>query len=384
MISLSNDIDTHLQALYHSGQISRYVHSKLADGSLKTGWIEQGLLSKGMKGKLSDKNNQESLVIPADRFARLARDLGEWEDTAIFIIGSKGSAASKFVAIVFRQQDSQSLIAFQIQKTSPHDIIRFLLQNALGKKVSQQFEEPNLDYVEKLRVDASEGEVDEMTVLSLPKKQAKISEWMKEALLSPSSESIEIQHGTSNTIPKFAALVTRWLTGLELFKSTSSVIAAFVFIGQQSMDTCFWDQPQRIAAFTIFSHKNLESLSRNYLIPLWVVPGESVETPKPAREVTIEPRKVGVSSKKPSSTERYEKPILTSTVDAEKTLANLSRRLDSLESKLRSSTTGSEVSVKDHGTLDVLQSKLSENIERIESFSKRLNDLEKRIRKIRS
>lgn len=384
MISLSNDIATHLQALYHSGQISGYIHSKLTDGSLKTGWIEQGLLSKGMKGRLRDKNNQESLVIPADRFARLARDRGGWEDAALVIIGSKGLAASKFVAMVFGRQDSQSLIAFQIQRTSPHDIIRFLIQNALRKKVSQRFEEPALDYIEQLRMDASEGEVDELTVLSLPKKQVKLSEWMKEALLSPSSESIELQHGTSNTIPKFAALVTRWLTGLELFKGTQSGIAAIVFIGQKTMDACFWDQPQRKAAFTTFNHDNIVSLSRKYLTPLWVVPGESVESPKPTREVSVEPRKVFVSSKKPSSIGRHEEPILASTKTVEKILANLSRRLDSLESQLKSPKTASEVAGKNRGPLDVLQSRLSENIERIESFSKRLSDLEKRIRKIRS
>ena len=203
---MSNDIATHLQALYHSGQISGYIHSNLSDGPLKTGWIEQGLLSKGMKGNLRDKHNQESLVIPADRFARLARDRGGWTDAALVIIGPKGLAASKFVAMVYGPQGSQSLIAFQIQKTSPHEIVRFLLQNALGTKVSKLFEEPNLDYIEQLRMDASEGEVNEMTVLSLPKMQVKLSVWMKEALLSPSSESIEIQHGTSNAIPKCGSL----------------------------------------------------------------------------------------------------------------------------------------------------------------------------------
>jgi hypothetical protein len=384
VISLSNDISIHLQALYHSGQISGYIHSKLTDGSLKTGWIEQGLLSKGLKGNLRDKNNQESLVIPADRFARLARDRGDWEDVALVIIGSKGVAAGKFVAMVFGRQGSQSLIAFQIQKTSPHEIIRFLLQNVLGKKTTELFEEPNLDYVEQLRMDASEGEVDEMTVLSLPKKQVKVSEWMKEALLSPSSESIEIQHGTSNTIPKFAALATRWLSGLELFKATPSGIAVLIFIGHRTMDACFWDQPQRKVAFTTFNHDNLEFLSRKYLTPLWIVPGERVEVPTPTREVTVEPRKAFVSSKKPSSPERHEGQISTSIKDAEKMLANLSRRLDSLESKFKLSETDSDVVVNDRSTLDVLQSKLSENIERIESFSKQLIDLEKRIRKIRS
>ncbi len=374
MKTLSNDIATHLQALYHSGQINGYIHSKLTKGPLKTGWIEQGLLSKGMKGKLRDKNNQESLLIPADRFARLARDRRGWEDAAFVIIGSKGSTAPKFVAMVFGQQDSQTLIAFRIEKTSPYDIVRFLLQNALKKKAIRHFEEPNIDYIEQLRLDVSEGKVDEMTVLSLPKKQVKISEWMKDALLSPSSDSIQIQHGTSNQIPKFAALVTRWITGLELFKATTNGIAALIFLGRKKMDVCFWDQPQRIAAFTTFAHNNVESLAMNYLTPLWIVPGESVETPKPTREVTVEPRKATVPPKKP----------LTTTKETQKVLTDLSRRLDSIETQLKSSTTDPQVIEMDRGTMDVLQSRLSENIERIEALSKRLVELEKRLKKIRS
>jgi hypothetical protein len=372
--TLSNDIATHLQALYHSGQINGYIHSKMTEGPLKTGWIEQGLLTKGLKRKLRDKNNQESLLIPADRFARLTRDRSELMDASFVIIGSKGTTAPKFVAMVFGQQDSQTLIAFQIEKTSPYEIVRFLLHNALKKKATSHFEEPNIDYVEQLRLDVSEGMVDEMTVLSLPKKQMKISEWMKDALLSPSSDSIQIQHGTSNQIPKFAALVTRWLTGLELFKATTNGIAALIFLGRKNMDACFWDQPQRIAAFTTFAHTNVESLAMNYLTPLWVVPGESIETPRPTREVTVEPRKATVPPKKP----------LTTTKETQKVLTDLSRRLDSIETRLKASTTDSQVIDMNRGTMDVLQSRLSENIERIEALSKRLADLEKRLKKIRT
>ena len=149
MIFLSKDLVTHLQALYHSGQITGYIHSKLPEGSLKTGWIEQGLLSKGMKGNLRDKHNQESLVIPADRFARLTRDRPGWENMAIVMIGPKGLVANKFVSIIYGDKGSQSMIAFQIEKTSPHEITKFLLQNALGKGATLSFEEPNLDYISK-------------------------------------------------------------------------------------------------------------------------------------------------------------------------------------------------------------------------------------------
>lgn len=379
---MSIDIATHLQALYHSGQISGYIHARLPEGSLKTGWIEQGLVSKVMKGNLRDKNNQESLVIPSDRFTRLTRDRNEQNELALFIIGPKGLGARKFVAMVFGARGQQSLITFQTHKMTLNEIIQFILQNAIREKVAKSFEEPNIDYVEQLRLDASQGVVNEMTVVTLPKKDERISDWMKEVLLSPSSENIEIHHGTSNIIPKFALLVTRWLTGLELFKGSSNVIASLIFIGPKSMDTCFWDQTQKIAAFTIFNTKQLYWLSRKYLEPLWIVPGESIEAQPHAREVIVETRSVSVSPVKQPLLERHEKSVSVSTAQTEKLVARLSERLDSLESQLKSSLQTDEVVETDRGTMDVLQSKLSENIDRIESLSKRLIELEKRLKKI--
>lgn len=371
---MSDDLATHLQAFYHSGQIARYIHSRLPDGSLKTGWIEQGLLSKGLKGTLRDKNNQESLVIPADRFARLTRDLSGWKDAALVIIGPKGLATSKFVSIVFEKDGFHSLLAYETKNVSPHEIIRFLVENVLGMNLSKSFEEPNLDYIEQLVMDNSKGSIDDTIVLTLPKKQVKISDWLKESLLSPSSENVELQYGNSNALSKFAALMTRWLTGLELFKKTSNGIAALVFLGDKSTNVCLWDQPQRKAVFSTFKINSLEELSQNYLLPLWLVPGERVATSQQKREVTVETRRISGTNSS----------VLTPTKAAEERLALISKRLDSIELQLKASTDGSNTSVKDSGSLDVLQTRLSENIERIDALSRRLAELEKRIRKIRS
>ncbi|MFW9805345.1 MAG: hypothetical protein ACFFFK_01290 [Candidatus Thorarchaeota archaeon] len=381
---MSKDLVTHLQAWYHSGQITGYIHSKLPEGPLKTGWIEQGLLSKGMKGNLRDKHNQESLVIPADRFARLTRDRPDWEDVAIVMIGPKGLVADKFVSILYGNRGSQSMIAFQIEKTSPHEITRFLLQNTLGKGMSQSFEEPNLDYIEQIRMDSSKGDVEEMIVLTLPKKQVKLSDWMKEALLSPSSEIIEVQFESSNKISKFAALITRWLTGLELFKNIPSGIAAIAFLSKNTIEACLWDQPQRKAVFSIFKDNRLEAFSSNYLTPLWLVPGESVETPKHVREVTVEDRTSSTRIENQAKPESSVTTISKSTQDAKTQLSVILKRLDSIESRIKSSAASSDISLKDSGTMDVLQNRLAESIERIESLSKRLVELEKRLRKIPS
>lgn len=387
MISISNNITIRLQALYHSGDVLGYVFSKLPEDSLKTGWIEQGLLAKGMKGQLSDKHNQESLVIPADRFARLTRDMSGSGFTSISVIGPKGVTERKFVAMVFGKRNSQSLIAFQIQNQSPLEIIRFLLQHCLGKIVSRSFDEPNLDYVEQLRMDSKEKLVNDMLVLSLPKGKVKLSEWIKVALKERASDDIIIRHGTSKDLPIFSILLTRWVNGLELFRGMRSAIAACVFVKKGHVDICFWDSPQRLAAFGTINGADIEELSRKYLVPMWTVPGDSILPSTKKREVVVESR----SRTDPRKTTPDSNVLHTD--DMKRNIESLASRLDhlsisSLETRLdtieTNVPTNSDPTVHEKGSLDALQTRLSDSIDRIETLSKRLAELEKQIKKISS
>lgn len=386
MISISDDITTRLQALFHSGDVKSYIHSKLPEESLKTGWIEKGLLSKGMKGQLRDKHNQESLVIPADRFARLTRDMSGAGPANIVVIGSKGLIESKFAAMIYEFEGSQSLIAFQIQNHTPLEIVQLLLQG-LGKRVSSNLDEPNLDYVEQLRMDAAERIVNDALVLSLPKEIAKISEWIKATIQEKSSDRILLRHGTSKDLVIFSALLTRWINGLELFRELRSSIVACVFVKDKEMDVCFWDSSQKIASFATFASVNIEELSRKYLLPLWMVPGDSLEPQPKKREVVLEPR----SSKRGKTLSETKKT--KKSVEVDDTIGSLKRRLDSvsipdLETQLESIEsriqTSKDTPSLDKGSLDALQSRLSDNIDRIESLANRLGELEKRIKKISS
>lgn len=385
MISISNDITTRLQALYHSREVFGYIHSKLPEGTLKTGWIEHGLLSKGMKGQLLDKHNQESLVIPADRFARLTRDMSDSGFTSIAVFGPRGLEKQKFVAIIFGKAKSQSLIAFQVQKQSPLEIIRFLLQHCFGKTVSKHYDEPNLDYVEQLRMDTNQRLISDMLVLSLPKGKVKISEWIKVALQEESSDDIIIRHGPSKELSVFSALLTRWVNGLELFRGMQSAIAACVFVKNDHMVVCLWDSPQRIATFASINGIDFEELSRKYLVPMWTAPGDSIQPSTPKREVVLESRlrtgrKKTTPDRKMTRTDDLKISFESLTTRLDKLpIANLETRLDNLETQIM---TKSGPSSHEKGSLEALQTRLSDNIDRIETLSKRLVELEKRIKKI--
>jgi hypothetical protein len=339
-----------------------------------------------MKGQLRDKHNQESLIIPTDRFARLTKDMSGIGPVNIFILGSKGLSEKKFAAMIYEYEGSQSLIAFQIQTHTPLDIVGLLLQG-FGKKMSSKLDDPNLDYVEQLRMDTAERIVSDALVLSLPKEIAKISEWIKATIQEKSSDNILLRHGNSKDLVVFSALLTRWINGLELFREMRSAIAACVFVKDKEMDVCFWDSSQKIASFATFTSVNIEELSRKYLLPLWMVPGDSLRPSPKKREVVVEPR-TRKRGKDPS--EKKESKL---SVDVDDSIESMKRRLDSvsipdLETRLESIETKMQTSPDspelDKGTFDALQSRLSDNIDRIESLANRLGDLEKRIKKISS
>ncbi|MHA1951501.1 MAG: hypothetical protein ACW987_16755, partial [Candidatus Thorarchaeota archaeon] len=267
---MSTDIIARLQELFQSEIVLGYIHTKLPTRSLQTGWIEQGLISKRIQGQLRDKTIQESLVIPGDRFARLTRDMSDAGTVNIVVIGSKGLNETKFVAIISEYEDSQTLTAIQIQKFSPLEIIQMFLQG-YGKKVSIEFDEPNLDYVEQMRLDVAERIVNDALVISLPKGVTKLSEWMKVTLNEKSSASILLRHGTSQDLVTFSALLTKWVNRLDLFRRLDSVIAACLFMKKNHLDICLWDSSQMIASFASIASINIEEVTRKYLVPLWTV-----------------------------------------------------------------------------------------------------------------
>jgi hypothetical protein len=377
---MSSEIITRLQALFHSGDITGYIHSNLPDDSLKTGWIEKGLLSKGMRGQLREKHNQESLVIPADRFTRLVRDMKGAGHANIVIIGSKGLRENKFAAMVYENEGVQSLIAFRIQNKTPLEIVH-LFHQMLGRDVSLRKEEPNLDYVEQFRIDAGERTVRDALVLSLPKEITKISEWIKATIQEKSSDSILLRHGSSKVIVLFSALLTRWVNGLELFRETRSAIVACLFVKKKEMDVCLWDSSQRIASFATIQSSNVEELGRKYLLPLWMVPGDDLQPGPKKKEVVIESRptkKIKIKPKKAKIGRRTEIESLSRRLD-QVSITDLENQMDSIEARLQ---TSSSTQTLDKGGLETLQSRLSENIDRIEILAKRLAELEKRIKKI--
>jgi hypothetical protein len=154
-----------------------------------------------------------------------------------------------------------------------------------------------------------------------------------------------------------------------------------MFVKKKEMDVCLWDSSQRIASFASIGSANIEELGRKYLLPLWMVPGDSLKPLPKKREVVLEPRPSKKSRAPPIETKKQssaEIQALKRRLD-EVSISDLKTQLESIEEKLQKTQDSPDL---DKGGFESLQSRLSENIDRIEILAKRLTELEKRIKKI--
>ncbi|MBE0525914.1 MAG: hypothetical protein IH631_03165, partial [Candidatus Thorarchaeota archaeon] len=217
---MSDDIDTRLSAMYHSEQISAYIVSKLPSGQLATGWIEQGLLTKGLPGNLQDKNNHETLVIPIDRFARLAREYEYEVGFGLFILGEQGSNRLKLVTILKSSKtNSFEAIGFKSDCIQTQELFNTISRLLSEKSTAVIDTDPNLDYIEELLSAAADGDVRHLLSLSLPVDKQKTASWIQKLLKSDlKSEAVIAQYGQPHQISSTILLISRWLLGLDIFR----------------------------------------------------------------------------------------------------------------------------------------------------------------------
>ncbi len=288
------DIETRLQAMYHSKLVSAYIVSRLPAGLLTTGWVEQGLLSKGVPGNLQDKKNQETLVIPMDRFTRLAREYKYQDSLGLFILGEQGMNRSKLITIIkSSKSNSIEAIGFRSDRIQTPELIN-TISRFLSEKSEAVFDnDSNLDYVEELLNAAADGAVRHLLSLSLPSGKQKTAGWIQKLLKTDlKSKAVLAQYGHPHEISLTILLFSRWLLGLDIFKKTKNAIATILFVLPSQIVLCFWDSPQNLATFAIVEETDIERVLRNYTLPLWYTSCVVTEDePKGPKVVIEKPKK---------------------------------------------------------------------------------------------
>ena len=385
--SLSDDIETRLQAMYHSNQVSVYIISKLPTGKLETGWVEQGLLSKGHPGNLQDKNNQETLVIPIDRFARIVREYDQEVDLGLFMLGERNSNQSKLVTILkSSQSNSLEAIGFRSDRIHTQDLINTVSRFISNKSEMKTDDDPNLDYIEELLSAAADGDVRHLLSVSLPVGKQKTASWIQKLLKTDlKSEAVLAQYGQPHQISSTILLVTRWLLGLDIFKKTKNAIASILFTLTSHIVLCFWDSRQGLASFAFIESVDTVQTLRKYVLPLWYTSEDVTEDKPKDPKVVIEKsgkRKQPIS---PRSVSDSTSPDIQSISILRTRLTELTNRLSQLSSligKIKKRTTRV---IKD--TRNQSMSEHSENaieeLRRIEDETKILEDVSKRLRQMK-
>jgi hypothetical protein len=407
-IGLSKDLPTELQALYGSGAITGFLCSYLPKKGLKKGWVEQGLAYKGMKSSISTKTNQVKYVLPTEHLIRLMCDRGM--DSAgsfgLAITGVRGLAKEKFCVILSDTSDTKSTkraTSLWTKTQTPQEIIQMTISYELEDHPPADFQEPNIDYIEQLKEDSSDGIVREALVLRIPKKLSDETTWITDALneTKTNSEFLLYQYGKLAETPAFALLFSKSLSNLQLAKPARAAIFASMLMKSDSIEVVLWDLPREIASFVVFKTDTIDELAWKYLLPLWAGPDERIEPPKIQDVQEISERDEEVSDAKESpiddtlhALEQKIKSLETQLDDVSvpqllKKLEQAERRAESLReavsrlSELEQAIEKANAQdIQDNASLSLLQNRLEELLDRMDTLSSKLETLDKRITKL--
>ncbi|MFX1472630.1 MAG: hypothetical protein ACFFBM_09010 [Promethearchaeota archaeon] len=407
---MNDEAITRLQAMYSSSEILGYLIAQLPEKGLKSGWVEEGLLVKGLQESSTTKFNQENYIEPTHEAIQLMADraMDAPGRTGIFILGEPGLDSSKLVVVLSDDEHAGGRVklvtTIWLRDYSPHEIIRLVLKYILGEKLSPEFEEPRLDYIEQLRIDAIEWEAAEVLSLSIPGRKFNTSIWIKQAIEQPEEEySIALRCGKLRQIPAFALLFSRWLIDLPIFEDLNLGVAAAILRKEDSVELAIWDNPRELATFAILLDRDFEDITRKFLVPAWFERGDRIHPPIRTREVVVsKPGGILEGVKKSFS---LAEPVKSTISDEEKRAAqNLTRLVDELRERMekfpveeiierlevienQSSLLGerlnSAMMTGDFGgdegaAVGMLRTKLGHLLDRLEELSERLGNIEER------
>jgi hypothetical protein len=401
---------TRLQAMYSSSEVLGYLIAQLPEKGLKSGWVEEGLLAKGLQESSTTKFNQENYIGPTHEAIQLMADraMDAPGRTGNFILGEPGLESSKLVVVLSDDEHARGRVklvtTIWLRDYSPHDIIRLVLKYLLGEKLSPEFEEPHLDYIEQLRIDAIEWEAAEVLSLSIPGRKFNTSIWIKQAIEQPEEEySIALRCGKLRQIPAFALLFSRWLIDLPIFEDLNLGVAAAILRKEDSVELAIWDNPRELATFAILLDRDIEDITRKFLVPAWFERGDRIHPPIRTREVVVsKPGGIIEGVKKSFSLAEPVRPMIS---DEEKRAAqNLTKLVDDLrermekfpveeiierleviesQSSLLAEQLNSAMMTGDFGgdegaAVGMLRTKLGHLLDRLEELSERLGNIEER------
>lgn len=376
--------------MYTNDEVKGYLAVRIIGDQLKPGWLETGILSKGISGSLGSKPNQVEYVIPLSSTIRciIDRGISDDGDAGFVIYGESGLKEEKFVvAFKVSQENTDTIrdfLAFRISGYSPHDIARLVLKFDMGMNLIAESSEPQVDYIEYIKEQSVVADTLQGFSLRMPANWANPRGWIPELLSAPQNEDVLLKLGTIQDCIAKSLLLSSWV--LEMIENllVRDPIAACFFVRGDVLESYFWDGPRDLMTSLISKGLDLETFTTNVLIPLWAKTDELVISSSRIKEVIVEaePQPIEDEQKKLSSKERkllQKVEWVLRDVDVNDTMRRIERAESILSELERLSTVKEEEpQVKSNH----LESRIKETLDRLEALNERLSSIERRLEKI--
>ncbi len=384
---MNESIETRLKSMYANKEILGYLCVNIPTEPLTVGWVDTAVISKGLSGSFRSKKNQKLFVLPLQNVVKvlLDRGIGKPGETGIVILGSPGLTSEKLVVIVrnmtTNENDGLIAICFRSKESNLHELNRIILKYIFKEPLTTEFLEPPIDYLESIKTDFDNGLVSEAFSLNFPSSKNLSRSWINDAIkgISKGNDILLLREGRLKRSSAIGLLFSNWiLNNVDLTSHGKSTLSCFI-VRNKILEVFIWDGARNIVSVCIYKDEKLEDVSRKILLPAWALSNEVIEPPLKTHDIlisTTDKATRDISQIEPvSSSALLEKIKLFSTFMDAVDLGNIQSRLDTLESRVKESKI---LSYKIPNT-GQLESRLKEAIERLESLSSRLMQLEKKI-----
>jgi len=377
--------------MYTNNEVKGYLAVRIVGDQLKPGWLETGIMSKGINGSLGSKPNQVDFVIPLSSTIRsvIDRGLSDSGDSGFIIYGESGLTEEKFV-VSFKihsenDETTRDFIAFRITNYSPYDIARLVLKYDMGVELSGEYLEPRFDYIDYFSEQGTSNDIVDGFSLSMPSNWSNPRGWIPELLNSTNTDAIILKLGSIHDSIALSLLFSNWvLEMVENLLIRDPVASCFLLRGIK-IESFLWDGPRDIMTSIITRDIDAETLATQILNPLWAKSDELLAPSSKTKEVVVREESLPIKDDEQKRMSSKEKKLLSKVeyvlheVDVNDTLRRI-ERAEAILSELERISTMKEDEPPERP--NHLESRLKETLDRLESLTERLAALEKRIQKI--
>jgi hypothetical protein len=277
---MTDELMKRLRAMQSGGDLEGFLCAKIPEGRLPSGWLENGLLFKSLEGSIRSKKITTDYVVPADRFVRFVKELGHLAERRICfsIMGPPGVREHKLLLLIGEpcEKGSTQILAARFSSLTAAEICQIISSHLLGIQTSGVYDEPDLDYLERIRELLATGEARAALAVSIS-RYAKIEGTLfSEDHGDEPVEGLALGGGEISQLQPFAKPSIHWLNRTKKAEWALGQTTAIVIRGSDQAMACLCDRPRDLISFVELEQVSIEEIGVSLLLPLWIGKGDKI------------------------------------------------------------------------------------------------------------